>query len=340
MWSSRNPTVYGLTKKPMVTLMTMIAEPEKRTEAAPRSEDIYAKLESSILAWKANVTDAHVGLTRQLAQTNELLDCLLRAFSERRSQAQEIEAARAEIQALKDALAERDTAIAAGTARTAKLDQVMAAFQAELAAARGREAQAGAEVKRLGEEVSALRAAAAEQGPALEESRAVIEDLRQALNDRERLAESVAELQQALETERREYAASRERIEQREVEFSRQIAAAHRAREQAEEERDRLRVEVEVLRHTNAVLVAEAGVSRPVANESVTLRTYDESGNKLRLGEILAEAGYLTKAQLADAVTEQETLRQTRLGTILIGKGFVAEEAVARGVACQLRAAS
>lgn len=70
--------------------------------------------------------------------------------------------------------------------------------------------------------------------------------------------------------------------------------------------------------------------------EDVDFETIDFEGRRLRLGEILFEAGIISQEQLEDALRAQEHRPHHKLGQILVEKGYTGEDIIARVLASQL----
>lgn len=66
-------------------------------------------------------------------------------------------------------------------------------------------------------------------------------------------------------------------------------------------------------------------------------QTRSASGKRLRLGEILVEAGLATNDQIQEALGEQKKRRGKRLGEVLVEAGIVTEEVIARTLALKFR---
>lgn len=69
----------------------------------------------------------------------------------------------------------------------------------------------------------------------------------------------------------------------------------------------------------------------------LNLTGFDQNGRRLRMGDILVEAGVLTESQLQDALRMQEEDPQRRLGSILVELGLTESDVVAQVLACQLQ---
>jgi type II secretory ATPase GspE/PulE/Tfp pilus assembly ATPase PilB-like protein len=66
-------------------------------------------------------------------------------------------------------------------------------------------------------------------------------------------------------------------------------------------------------------------------------QTRSPTGKRLRLGEILVEAGLATNEQISEALSEQRSRRGKRLGEVLVEAGIVSEEVIARTLALKFR---
>ena len=58
-------------------------------------------------------------------------------------------------------------------------------------------------------------------------------------------------------------------------------------------------------------------------------------GNRIRVGDLLVQRGYITEEQLTDALEEQQKTKG-KLGQVLIDMGFVTEEQFAGVICAQL----
>jgi hypothetical protein len=70
--------------------------------------------------------------------------------------------------------------------------------------------------------------------------------------------------------------------------------------------------------------------------DDVDFETVDFEGRRMRLGEILFEAGIISQEQLEDALRAQENRPHHKLGQILVDKGYTGEDVIARVLASQL----
>jgi hypothetical protein len=69
----------------------------------------------------------------------------------------------------------------------------------------------------------------------------------------------------------------------------------------------------------------------------VTIQPFDENGAPRRMGEILVDAGLITREQLDQALEIQYQAPQRKLGSILVEEGFTGEEVIPQVLARQLR---
>jgi type IV pilus assembly protein PilB len=70
--------------------------------------------------------------------------------------------------------------------------------------------------------------------------------------------------------------------------------------------------------------------------QEIVLSELAQPGESRSLGDILVNAGILTREQLAEALDEQQKDPTQLLGTILIERDFTTDDAIAQAVACQL----
>jgi len=204
------------------------------------------------------------------------------------------------------------------------------AAQAEVVALQGRLAALDGEKGNLLEDIEALRVEndrlQATVSTMITEAEA--NDLRRAL-DEERVRVDL--LEQRL---------SDENAKGTKASLALQLAEAIK---EAEEAKEALRQ----LRSSSGVRVSGGGVVAPkAAVESISRTGLEEQrmvlaaaksakGQKRTIGELLVEAGIVSRDQLQDAVEEQRRNPQTHLGAIFIERKHATEEAVAQALACQ-----
>lgn len=70
---------------------------------------------------------------------------------------------------------------------------------------------------------------------------------------------------------------------------------------------------------------------------NLELSGFDSDGRRRRMGDILVDAGVLTREQLEHALQEQQDHPQRRLGALLVELGHTESEVVAQVLACQLK---
>ena len=73
-----------------------------------------------------------------------------------------------------------------------------------------------------------------------------------------------------------------------------------------------------------------------VRQQEILLSELTQTGESRTLGDILVDAGILTRGQLSDALDDQQNDPTQLLGTILIEKEYTTDDAIAQAVACQL----
>jgi HAMP domain-containing protein len=289
------------------------------------TDDLWGRIEAALAQWDTQVTDTYVNLVGRLGKAREQLA----AFAERAS-AQEpdlavLAEARTQIEALTEALAQRDAAIETSKKETAALEKQVGELTREVQAALESARQESAAKREYQTELNMVRAERARVQDQLENASAFSEKIR-ALEDLVRTERARADL---LEDQLAEW------TQEQQSALSKQLAAALRDRDEAHQEIVSLRAEIEMLRRANASLIspvrAEASHETPAPIEVL-----DAEGRKRRMGEILLGLGLLTADQLEAAIHEQAAAPQRRLGTILVGKGFASEDAVAQVLARQL----
>lgn len=194
------------------------------------------------------------------------------------------------------------------------------------------------ELARLNAEVAELREALRMPLPPVV-SREELDSIQQTL---EELRESSGrwapreELGQALETIRYELSDLRE--------------TAHAPRAGHDDALDDLRREVNelrsALRHQHTLTPPSADPTpihphdayethKPTADLDLT--GFDTDGRRRRMGDILVDAGVISREQLEEALQQQQDQPQRRLGAILVEMGLTEGDIIAQVLACQLR---
>jgi hypothetical protein len=175
---------------------------------------------------------------------------------------------------------------------------------ADLEAAQKRIEQLEAEKTALSEQLAETRAGTAEKE-----------------NDLTALKQQVQELQDqnaVLAAEKHDAEKLRELLEQALANCD----AAH-------DEIERLKAELERREEDAAGPVRDVDLSR--------VATADDKGRKRRLGDILCEAGIISREQLDQLLSEQSgSGRRRRLGELVVERGLSTEEVIARVLAAQL----
>ena len=85
------------------------------------------------------------------------------------------------------------------------------------------------------------------------------------------------------------------------------------------------------------ILVEQAVLEETDVEEVVAQPARVRDGKRMRLGEILVEAGLATQAQIGQALAEQRNRRGKRLGQVLVEAGIVTEGALAKTLALKFR---
>ncbi len=210
----------------------------------------------------------------------------------------------------------------------ARLERAAAEWQISMEAVR---AQIGGEVDRMRREIESLRAGieAIRQAETATADEETSRELAEALEEAARLR---AELNSV-----RAGSVSRDQYEDLEAQYS--AAAAERA--EALETVDRLRAELGARRGAPAGPNApmdpgeRMGVVSPVDAVGMVC-AQDIGGRRVRMGDVLCEAGVITQAQLDEALEEQRRRPHARLGSVLVKLGYAGAEVIARVVASQL----
>ena len=86
------------------------------------------------------------------------------------------------------------------------------------------------------------------------------------------------------------------------------------------------------------ILVEQAVIDLEKVEEAIVAQPVRvRDGKRLRLGEILVEAGLATQDQIAQALPEQKKRRGKRLGQVLVEAGIVSESGLAQTLAMKFR---
>ena len=72
-------------------------------------------------------------------------------------------------------------------------------------------------------------------------------------------------------------------------------------------------------------------------NADLDLTGFDNDGRRRRMGDILVDAGVLSREQLEEALLQQQDQPQRRLGAILVEMGLTEGDIIAQVLACQLK---
>jgi type IV pilus assembly protein PilB len=67
------------------------------------------------------------------------------------------------------------------------------------------------------------------------------------------------------------------------------------------------------------------------------IHAFDPQGRRRPMGEILVEAGVITREQLEDALAQQDRSRDCHLGEVLVAQAYAGEDAIAQTLASQLK---
>lgn len=302
-------------------------------ETTPRDIlDVVASLRSSVTDWNERALDAYGRLAQRITHIQEQINIRAVSDTARTSETEEV----------------RKTALQAAESRAEALAQELAQREEELAEATQRIAQLKGEAVTLTSEVLCLQKALDEQTASgrqkaedLERVRNALSSARDQLTAARSFSERASELQSRLDAE----VLRANHIEELLLEKDSVTAEAQRQVRMLKAQIDGLvrdnRTEVEALRAENEVLrrvnasLALPGVPRKNS------AAHPEAGGKSteyrpRMGDMLVDMRLLTEDQLSSALHDQESKPQRRIGAILIEKGYVPEEVVARVLAQQL----
>jgi predicted nucleic acid-binding Zn-ribbon protein len=176
---------------------------------------------------------------------------------------------------------------------------------------------------------------------ALAEARAAVERLeRERLDLQARIeagpkAEDLGELRTKLEAERDRAELAEQRLRDEMSKgtksvLAQQLAEALRETEETREELNKAKLELDHLRRDK--------FSAPsISDEQRVLDAASQhrNGPKRALGEMLADAGVITREQLDQALDEQKKNPTRHLGEILVARKFASDAAVSQAMACQ-----
>jgi chromosome segregation ATPase len=217
---------------------------------------------------------------------------------------------------LEKTLAGQSDAFQAAKSRIAELEKANGALMEEVGTLQERHNEAleahaahANELEHLRQELEAPKAVAQDQ----------VDELRLLLNaERERA--------DILENRLRE-----EHARGTKLTLAKQLADALQDREEAFSELTYLRTELELARPLpSATQISET----PRGKSPETLRRTG-NGRKRLLGQLLVESGSITDEQLQEALEEQQSEPQMKVGDILVHKGYASEEEVSQALARQ-----
>ena len=114
------------------------------------------------------------------------------------------------------------------------------------------------------------------------------------------------------------------------TELRQELAEALRQRDEARADAKAVRQQLDRLRQSSE------RAAEPAPAERASFSPTDPDGNRLRIGDILYQAGLINKKQLNDALMAQVGAPHRKLGDILIEKGYTGEDVIAQVLAAQL----
>ncbi|MBI4557961.1 MAG: hypothetical protein HY706_10295 [Candidatus Hydrogenedentes bacterium] len=287
---------------------------------------------------------------RALKQSTETADSQLSKLRERVTELEATAGEREE--SLRDAK-QRVAQLEQSTAERADAGQAARRRVTELeAAASDRDEQLEAEKRRATE----LERALSEQKDAAQKlekrlsqsdrnlaaSKAEVEKAQDEVRAQKAASEKAADLKAQLQAERERAIELEERLREETAKgtksaLAQQLAEAVKAREELHKEMVGLRIEMDRLRRVNAELSGVGVVPPDEVEEALGVSGQDHQGKKRQIGEILVEAGSITREQLEIALEEQRGSPAKHLGSILVEREFTTEEVVAQALASQCK---
>lgn len=330
-------------------LDTAQAERASAAESASASDEERAKLQAALDSKSSALAEAETRLAA-LAEARDAAE----------SRASALEAERDALRAESEAnLAESRAAVESLTARQTSLEESLAARQqreAELLEERDEIASALHEVsaKKASQEedLAAAVSSLEQQEQALADREGEIEVFRRDIADmsgqlkvlaeEERRAHARAdELKASLDSVQAEKDALGEARSQQEAAMQATMAEVSEAIAERDELRDSLADSEAGARRLSAGEAGGGDASETHAQrarqQDILLSELTHGDERRSLGDILADAGVVTREQLDEALGVQAKDPSQLLGTILIENDYTTDDAIAQAVACQLK---
>jgi chromosome segregation ATPase len=291
-------------------------------EALQLARDRVETLEASLEAAREIEPDSE--LTAALTASDALVQAQNRELEELQASRQ---AAEARIAELEQKLEDRGRDYEALSARLDELTVQHEANLAELESLRAREATRREAISEARAAAEAARAGAAEH----EQNLAVIA----AELDEKRAALQALESEKALLSQASE--ARQEEIRQAMVQMSQVLQERDELSEELEAEKSRReRIFAGTAGAGKSALEALESREERARQQEILLSELAQPGENRSLGDILVNAGILSREQLTEALEEQQKDPTQLLGTILIERDLTTDDAIAQAVACQL----
>ncbi|MBI4560002.1 MAG: hypothetical protein HY706_20615 [Candidatus Hydrogenedentes bacterium] len=285
-----------------------------------KEEDILRRLEAAIAEWNAQVTDAHLDLTEQIVKAKERIDASIEPKATQKGENMDWSQVRDEFDGFRKLLNQTIEVVGVAAQQIAKLESGVAALQREVQSLRSQPATGTQDMSGM---LAGLRAELSSMRDQLTEAKAVgakVDELKGLLRSERARVEVIGKLAASVGGDNAQGVLAQE------------LAEALRDLDEAREEIVSLRSDMDALRKGAAPRPAPA---RP--KMKVSIEAFDSEGSRRRLGEILVDAGIITRAQLESALAEQGSAYHKQLGHILIEKGFTGEDVIAQVVASQLQ---
>ena len=326
-------------------------------QAAEAAQQRCAELQRQVDDLQATVQT----LEEKLEEAESSTEALRQAVD---AKEEEDVAAAEQVRQLEEQLTERTAALEAAESSVLALRQAVDAKEEE-------DVAAAEQVRQLEEELAALKGAEESRSGDSEAVKAELEGLRTEvktlqleLNENQGAAAEADALREELARERQRTAALEGRLEDelargKESALAAQLSEALRAREEAEDRLAALQRETEISATSDGPELKRvaAGMRVPdlsaaaeivedlelgVASEPeepprgvLDVAGSDRDGRKRHIGQILLDAGTITRAQLDESLDIQRSSPNRHLGEILIDQGFVSDEVVAQALSRQ-----
>jgi DNA repair exonuclease SbcCD ATPase subunit len=312
-------------------LQTLEQQLEERTASLEEAQTTIESLRTAIAAKEED----------DVAGANQLQ--LLEQQLEERTAA--LEEAQTTIESLRTEIYAKEEDDVAGAEQLQTLEQQLAERTAELEQVQSAGVDSGgavqAELEGLRTEVKTLQLELEERRAAVAEAdalRAELTESRQQISALEsRLEEEMARgKESSLASQLAEALRGREEAEERLAAFQRDLESVANAEGPA---LDRVKSGMRVPDLSAAAEIVEdleLGIDEPGAARGVLeVPGSDRDGRKRHIGQILLDAGAITRAQLDECLDIQRSSPNSHLGEILIEQGFVSDQVVAQAIARQ-----